>query len=216
LRAALLVIAKAPVPGRVKTRLTPPCSPEQAARLASAALADTLAAVDRAAGGRRRVLVLDGPAVALPAGGVPAGWEVLPQRGDGLAERLACAFADAGAPALLVGMDTPQLTAQLLAAGLAALEDEGADAVLGAATDGGYWAIGLRVADARVFSGVPMSVETTGAAQRERLRGLGLRTAELPPLLDVDTIDAAREVAAIAPGSRFAAELAGIEAAVLA
>lgn len=211
-RAALLVIAKAPVPGRVKTRLTPPCTPEQAAGLASAALADTLEAVRTAAAGRRCVLVLDGSPADLPGGGAPPGFEIVPQRGDGLAERLAAAFADAArGPALLVGMDTPQVTPGLLEAGLAVLEGEGTDAVLGPATDGGYWTIGLRAADPRVFAEVPMSEPTTGAAQRARLHELGLLVAELPPLLDVDTIEAAREVAAVAPGTRFAGAFAAVD-----
>lgn len=211
-RAALLVIAKAPVPGRVKTRLTPPCSPAQAAALASAALEDTLAAVSAAAAGRRRVLVLDGSPDELPGGAPPAGFELVRQRGDGLAERLAAAFADAGGgPALLVGMDTPQLTRGLLEGGLVALEGEGTDAVFGAAVDGGYWTIGLGSADPAVFAGIPMSEPTTGDAQRDRLHELGLMVAELPPLLDVDTIEAAREVAALAPDTRFARALAAID-----
>lgn len=200
-----MVLAKAPVPGRVKTRLTPPCSPAQAARLAHAALLDTLAAGGRATGAGRRVLALDGK----PDGWLPPGWDVVEQRGDGLAERLAHAFADVGGPALLVGMDTPQLTPAGLDAGLAALERF--DAVFGPATDGGYWAIGLRAPDPAVFAQVPMSRAHTGAVQRARLDALGLRTADLPALLDVDDIAAARAVAAQAPASRFAAELAAIE-----
>ena len=112
-------------------------------------------------------------------------------------------------PALLVGMDTPQVTPALLAAGLARLAD--ADAVLGLAHDGGYWAIGLRRAERAVFAGVPMSDARTGAVQRARLAALGLRTAELPPLHDVDTIADARLVARTAPAGRFAAALAAIE-----
>jgi uncharacterized protein len=193
------------VAGRVKPRLCPPCTPEQAARLARAAVADTLAACDRAAGGGRRVLVLSGR----PGAWLPRGWEAIPQRGDGLAERLAAAFADAGGPALLVGMDTPQLTPDVLAEGLAALDR--ADAAFGPATDGGYWAIGLREPDPAVFAGVPMSRVFTGAIQRARLAALGLRTVDLPPLRDVDDIAAAREVALEAPGTRFAAVLAEIE-----
>jgi rSAM/selenodomain-associated transferase 1 len=204
-RPALLVIAKAPVAGRVKTRLCPPCTPEEAARLARAALEDTLAACDLAAGGARRVLVLAGR----PGPWLPPGWEVVPQRGAGLAVRLAAAFEDAGAPALLVGMDTPQVAPALLADGLAALA--GAEAVFGPATDGGYWAIGLRAPDPAVFAGVPMSRAYTGAIQRARLAALGLRTVDLPALRDVDDIAAARAVAAEAPGSRFAAALAEIE-----
>lgn len=208
--AAILVIAKSPEPGKVKTRLTPPCSPEQAAGLAAAALEDTLAVV-AAAGGprrRRRVLVLDGVA----GGWVPDGFEVVAQYGDGLAGRLANAFADAGAPALLVGMDTPQISTALLEAGLAVLDRRAADAVLGPAADGGYWAIGLGRADPRVFAGVVMSAATTGAAQLERLEELELTVAALPTLLDVDTIADAREVASAAPRTRFAAALRAVEA----
>jgi rSAM/selenodomain-associated transferase 1 len=192
----LLVIAKEPVAGRVKTRLCPPCTHEQAAWLAEAALADTLAAC--ADTGARRVLVLDGR----PGPWLPDGWTVIPQRGAGLDERLAHAFADAGGPALLVGMDTPQVTGRQLRAGLTALDT--ADAVFGPALDGGYWAIGLRVPDRAVFARVPMSRVYTGAVQRARLAALGLRTVDLPALRDVDDIAAARAVAAAAPRSRFA------------
>jgi glycosyltransferase A (GT-A) superfamily protein (DUF2064 family) len=102
-------------------------------------------------------------------------------------------------------MDTPQLTSELLTGAAAALGR--ADAVLGPAFDGGYWAIGLNRADPRVFDGVPMSSPLTGAAQRTRLRRLGLEVAELPPLRDVDTIGDALAVGALAPSTRFAARL---------
>ncbi len=199
---ALIVIAKAPVPGRVKTRLTPPCSPVQAAALACAALQDTLDAAARTARAGRRVIVLDGE----PGAWVPAGFEVIAQRGDGLAERLAAAFEDVGEAALLVGMDTPQVTPALLDAGLAGVAES--DSAFGAALDGGYWAIGLRTPDAAVFADVPMSIARTGAVQRARLAILGLRPAILPPLRDIDTIDDAFAVAAQAPDTRFATELA--------
>ena len=203
--SALLVIAKAPVPGRVKTRLTPPCTPEQAARLAGAAIEDTLAAALAVGRDVRRVVVLDGE----PGPWIPDGFEIVPQRGEGLAARLAAAFADAGAPAFLVGMDTPQVTPALLEAGLDAVADR--DAAFGAALDGGYWGIGLREPDPRVFAGVPMSEDNAGVVQRVRLAILGLRTAVLPPLRDVDTIEDARAVAREAPYGRFAATLSGIE-----
>jgi uncharacterized protein len=207
---ALLVIAKEPVPGRVKTRLSPPCTPAQAASLARAALEDTLTAALAVQRDARRVLVLDGQ----PGAWIPDGFEVIPQRGDGLAERLAAAFDDAGAPAFLVGMDTPQVTPELLETGLDAVLAD--DAVFGAALDGGYWGIGLREADARAFDGVPMSEDNTGAVQRARLAILGLRTAILPPLRDIDTIADARAVAREAPDGRFAAALAEVEPEALA
>jgi rSAM/selenodomain-associated transferase 1 len=208
MNVALLVLAKAPRAGHSKTRLCPPCTPGQAATLARAALADTLEAA-LATPAARHVLVLDGA----EGDWLPAGFEVVRQRGRGLDERLAHAFGDAGAPALLIGMDTPQVTSRDLGAALARLAEPGTDAVIGPAPDGGYWAIGLRFADPRAFLGVPMSTAWTGRAQRARLHSLGLRVRTLPPLRDVDRIADARAVAALAPASRFARALAPIEGA---
>jgi len=201
--AALVVIAKAPRAGHSKTRLCPPCTPRQAAALARAALADTLEVV-RATPASRHVLVLDGN----PGDWLPGGFEIFPQRGGGLDERLAHAFEDVAAPALLIAMDTPQITPRDLRAGLAELADPEIDAVLGPAPDGGYWAIGLREPDPRAFLGVPMSSERTCRAQRARLSQLGLRVGELPALRDVDRISDAHAVAALAPRGRFARALA--------
>ncbi|MEJ7717114.1 MAG: TIGR04282 family arsenosugar biosynthesis glycosyltransferase [Thermoleophilaceae bacterium] len=195
----LLVIAKEPRPGLSKTRLSPPCSPEEAAGLAEAALRDTLESV-AAVPAARRVLVLEGR----PGPWLPAGYEVVSQRAGGLDERLAGAFAAATGPAFLVGMDTPQVTSALIEASASALAGPEVDAVLGRAEDGGYWAIGLVRPDERAFRGVPMSVESTGEAQRARLDELGLRTEELPVLRDVDFFEDARAVASEAPDSRFA------------
>lgn len=204
----LLVIAKEPVPGRVKTRLTPPFSPEQAAALAEAALTDTLHAVLRAPA-RRRVLVLDGE----PGDWLPPGFDVVPQGEGGLDERLAAAFgAHADGPALLVGMDTPQLTARLLAPALVADAWRHCDAWFGPADDGGFWALGLAAPDPELLRGVPMSTAHTGEAQRSRLTRAGLRVRDLPPLRDVDNAADAVEVARQAPRSRFAARLAGFTA----
>jgi rSAM/selenodomain-associated transferase 1 len=196
------VVAKAPVPGRSKTRLCPPCTPEGAARLAEAALADTLETV-AATPVARRVLVLEGTAGRW----LPGGFEVIAQRGEGLAERLANAFVDAGGPGLLIGMDTPQVTPALLERGLCALRHPSTDAVIGPARDGGYWAIGLRRPDPEVFRDIPMSTPGTLIAQRRRLRALGLRTARLPQRRDVDRIGDALAVAASSPRSRFARTL---------
>jgi len=198
----IIVLAKAPVAGRVKTRLCPPCEPAQAARLAEAALHDTLTAV-AATPCTRHVLVLDG----VQGPWLPAGFEVLPQRGEGLDERLANAFADVGDTGLLVGMDTPQLTPAGLAESLDTLRAGRADVVLGPAVDGGWWCIGLREPDPAVFLGVPMSTPHTHVAQRTRLREMGLRVRALPVIRDVDVIDDAVEVALHAPHTRFAATL---------
>ncbi len=207
----LVVLAKTPRPGRVKTRLCPPYTPVQAAELATAAILDTLATV-LATSAARRVVALDGP-----ADWVPPGLDVIPQRGDGLDERLAAAFDDAWAgarlPTLLIGMDTPQVTPALLATAGASLLSRAGTAVLGPATDGGWWALGLPRPDHRVLLGVPMSTASTGAVQWSRLAAAGLGPLVLPELTDVDTAETAREVAAAAPGSRFAAALAAADRA---
>ncbi|MDT0401799.1 TIGR04282 family arsenosugar biosynthesis glycosyltransferase [Streptomyces edwardsiae] len=197
----LLVIAKEPRAGRVKTRLTPPFTPGEAAGLAEAALADTLDVVARTPA-RRRVLVLDGT----PGHWLPAGIEVVPQCAGGLDERLAAAFAGCDGPALLIGMDTPQVTPELLT-----VDFDDCDAYFGPAEDGGFWALGLAEPDPALLRGVPMSVPETGAVQRRRLSGLRVR--ELPLLRDVDTAYDATLVAAAAPGGRFAARLARLTAA---
>ena len=176
----VLVMAKSPVPGRVKTRLCPPCTPQEAAALAEAALADTLDAV-ASCGAGRRILALDGA----PGPWLPPGFDVVAQAAGGLDRRLAAAWAFAGGPGLQIGMDTPQVTAGLLDNSLAALDSS--PAALGHAVDGGWWAIGLRTADQRVFLGVPMSTSRTGALQHARLRALELGVAPLPTLVDMDT-----------------------------
>jgi glycosyltransferase A (GT-A) superfamily protein (DUF2064 family) len=191
----LLIIAKQPAPGKVKTRLVPPCTYEQAAALAEAALTDTLHTL-LLVPARRRILVLDGQ----PGPWLPPGFEIVPQARGPLDERLACAFAAVPGPALLVGMDTPQVTPDLLA-----VDWHAADAVFGPAADGGFWALGLRAPDPALLRGVPMSTARTGAIQRARLLAAGLRVVDLPQLRDVDTAADAVAVAHEAPHSRFAA-----------
>ncbi|MER8188549.1 DUF2064 domain-containing protein [Kitasatospora sp. NPDC094015] len=201
----LLVIAKEPLPGRVKTRLTPFCSPEQAAALAEAALRDTLMLLDTVPAGMR-VLVLEGE----PGPWLPAGWHTVPQGGAGLDERLAAALGHAPphAPALLVGMDTPQLAAGMLAGPLSPAVRGEVDAWFGPATDGGFWALGLAAPSprlaGRILRGVPMSTADTGRIVLQRLETAGLRVHRLPELTDVDTPADARAVAALAPHTHFA------------
>ncbi len=215
--AQLIVIAKAPVPGKVKTRLTPPFTPQEAAMLAEAALADTLEAGASAWFARHMLALADQRATpgALRAE-LPARFEVSAQRGKGLDERIAAAFEDAYAampvPAVLIGMDTPQVTPGLLETVAQPLAAGEADAVFGPAADGGFWLLGLREPDPQLVLGVPMSVPDTGRVQLDRLRAAGLRVRQMPELVDVDTVDDAVLVARQAPGSRFAATLASLQA----
>jgi rSAM/selenodomain-associated transferase 1 len=179
---SLVVLAKAPVAGRVKTRLCPSLTPVQAAAVARAALLDTLDVV-ASVPVRRRVVALDGS----PHGLVPQGFDVVPQRGDGLDSRLAAAFADITGPALLIGMDTPQVTVNQLVAAVLLLAT--GRPVLGHAQDGGWWAIGLPTGDPEVFLGVPMSAADTGRCQERRMRQRGLDPVLLPVLRDIDHMD---------------------------
>lgn len=204
MRAQLLVLAKRPLPGRAKTRLVPALTPEQAADVAHAALLDTLDSVTAVPG--RHTLVLDGS----PDGWLPAGVAVLPQRTGDLGTRLAGAFADAHAavplPMLLIGMDTPQASPELLAGAVDRLLRPGTDAVLGCAEDGGWWALGLHAPVPGLFDGVPMSTDRAGLVQRARLDALGLRVATLPTLRDLDHVEDVAAVAALQPaGARLPA-----------
>jgi glycosyltransferase A (GT-A) superfamily protein (DUF2064 family) len=203
--ATLLIIAKEPAPGRVKTRLTPPYTPHEAAALAEAALADTLCTALQVPS-RRRLVVLDGD----PGPWLPPGFDVVPQVSGGLDERIAAAFSLChDGPAVLIGMDTPQLTPDLL-------DDvgrDGHDAWFGPAADGGFWALGLADPSraGALVRGTPMSTDRTGATQRRRLAEAGLTIRDLPVLRDVDTAADAASVAGLCrPGSSFATLLTSL------
>ena len=204
------MLAKAPRPGAVKTRLCPPRSFAEAAHLAEASLRDTLD-VARAARFDHRVLALEGR----PGPWLPPGFTVVPQLPGDLGQRLADAFATVPLPALLIGMDTPQVTCAQLEHAWGRLGEPACDAVLGPAIDGGYWSIGLKRRVAGVFDGVPMSASTTCAAQHDRLLELGLHVTTLEVVRDVDRYSDAVTVAREAPTTQFARavrELARLDA----
>ena len=198
--ADLIVLAKEPVPGRVKTRLCPPCTPAEAATLAAAALADTLDAAPRVRR-RRVVLALDGR----PGAWCPPGVEVVGQGAGSLDRRLTTAWAAAtSGPAVLIGMDTPQVTAADLDAALGALADH--DAVLGPASDGGWWALGLRRPHPRAFAGradEPRPTPAPASTPGWRRSGCAPRRCRSAPTSTRGTTPST--VARAAPGGRFAA-----------
>jgi glycosyltransferase A (GT-A) superfamily protein (DUF2064 family) len=206
----VLLVAKAPFAGRVKTRLAQSVGRETAARLAAAALLDTIRTCTDAVGAERCRLAVHGDLGSAVDGArltdAVAGWTVFQQRGDDFGERLAHAHEDvAGAgPVVQVGMDTPQLAASDLTGLLSALDDH--DAAVGDAEDGGWWGLGLL--DARhgaCLAGVPMSTPTTGADTRRALQAAGLRVGGGAVLRDVDTaVDADAVAERCAPGSEFA------------
>ena len=209
----VLVVAKAPVPGLAKTRLGAQVGMDLAAELAAAALLDTVRTCVATVGRDRCRLALEGDlataAYADRLAAALAGWVVFPQRGDGLAERLANSLLDLAAvepgPVVQVGMDTPQVSRSDLVALIDGLDDH--DAVLADAEDGGWWALAL--ADPRGgehLVGVPMSTPTTGAATRAAFEAARLRVGQAAVLRDVDeAADADAVAAACAVDSEFAA-----------
>lgn len=203
---AIIVMAKAPVAGRVKTRCCPPCTPHQAAALAQAALVDSLRAV-ASTGASRLVLALDGK----PGPWLADGFEVIGQRGRGLGQRIDNAFFDVGQPALLIGMDTPQVSAGLLDHALDGLRRRTTDAVVGPSADGGFWALGLVDPADGLCAAVPMSSPATVERLRAGLAGRELSYRSLDMMVDVDDFATALAVAADAPGSRFAGVVGEIE-----
>ncbi|MGV0793854.1 TIGR04282 family arsenosugar biosynthesis glycosyltransferase [Mycolicibacterium sp. XJ1819] len=207
--ATLLVVAKAPVPGLAKTRLAAAVGADVAADIAAAALLDTLDAV-AATAVRRRVVALtgrlDGARAAAELAARLDGFTVIPQRGEDFAARLANAHLDAseGGPVVQIGMDTPQVSADLLTR--CARRLRGGDAVLGMADDGGWWLLGVTdPVAADCLRAVPMSRPDTGARTLAALRDRGFDVRLVQRLADVDTledVDAVRR--ACRPDSRFA------------
>ena len=209
---ALAVIAKSPAPGLVKTRLCPPCRPEEAAAIALALLADAIA-VACDVPGCRPVLLLDGDAATLPLQ-LPVPLTVFAQRGSGLDERLELAFLDLPSPAVVIAADSDIEAADVVPL-VAALATGAADAVLGPAIDGGFWAIGLGAPSHGCVRGVPMGRSHTGAAQLARLRWLGMRVHLGAVRRDVDTFDDVIAAAARRPLSELGRCVASLDRAEL-
>jgi uncharacterized protein len=212
LPVTVLVVAKAPVPGEAKTRLAADVGPSTAAEIAAAALLDTLDAVAAAPVSARVVAMIGDVESASRSDEIRsrlADFIVIPQRGSDFADRLANAHADAVAaagpyPVLQIGMDTPQVTAALIVRCAEALLTS--PAIIGMATDGGWWVLGLHSpTDADVLRAVPMSTDDTGAITLRALQDTGINVILVQELQDVDTVDDLAAVrAASPPDSRFA------------
>lgn len=209
----VLVVSKAPVPGRVKTRLAATVGDVAAAELAGYALLDSVAAAEDT--GAPVAVAMTGDLDASPMHDEIADalrpHEVIEQRGTDFAERLIGAHADAdhGHGVVQIGMDTPHADPAVLRAAAETLRDH--DAALGPAHDGGWWLLAVRDARwAEYLHGVPMSTARTGALTRTSLASAGARVGAVPSLRDVDTWDDALRVAAAAPDGRFGACVARI------
>jgi rSAM/selenodomain-associated transferase 1 len=190
---ALAIMLKAPVEGQVKTRLSPPLSPQSAAGLSRRMIRDT---ADNIAG-VCLTMRATGVAVFTPAGAeaaidplLPAGFARVVQRGEAFGERLANAAADLlglGFTSLcLIDSDSPTLPPATLAAAVRALEGDGDRSVIAGADDGGYCLIGLKAAHPEVFAGIDWSTSRVYRQTLQRAAAAGLDMAELPGWYDVD------------------------------
>jgi rSAM/selenodomain-associated transferase 1 len=190
-KEAVVLMAKAPVPGRVKTRLCPPLTPEAAAELSARMLGDAaeeISSMPRIA----RYLFLDPPAADALREDPYSSFERFPQRGKDLGERMwdaaATAFRRGATRVVIVGGDCPALGAERLRRAFRELR-EGAEAVFGPSADGGYHLAGLALPERRLirkFSwSTPMVLRETAA----RCRALSIPFSLLPPERDVDTAE---------------------------
>jgi rSAM/selenodomain-associated transferase 1 len=209
--ALLIIFAKEPRPGQVKTRLSPPLSLQEAAQLYHSFLVDILEEMSR--GPEMRLAVAFSPpgAEAIFRGLSPPGTDLFPQEGADLGERMARAFewgfGAGGGPVLLRGSDVPDLPGAMVAEAREVLAAGRAEVVLGPATDGGYHLVGLREPQPALFRGPVWSSSTVLADTLDLARRLDLRVHLLVPWPDIDTIDNLRTFvqrgrAAPGPGGR--------------
>lgn len=181
------VFARRPVPGQVKTRLSPALPPVMATALYKAMLDDTLWAVSELDSFERHVFWTGDPVA--PAHAAPPGFVSHEQQGADLGERLERAFdallADPGDRAVIVGADCPALTGPGVRSAFAALGTH--PVVVGPASDGGYWLVGLRRRTPALFRGIPWGTGGVLAQTLDRAARSELAVAQLSMLDDLDT-----------------------------
>ncbi len=211
---ALIVAAKEPLPGKTKTRLTPPLSPEQAAALSRSFLFDTLDLMSQVLGVQPVIAYTPPEAESHFRTIAPPGFRLSPQIGSDLGARLDNVLRihlhGGYTRAVVIASDSPSLPAAYLAQAFQALDDSTVDAVFGPCDDGGYYLVGLKAPCAALFRGMTMSTPSVLAESLERARAQSLRTACLPPWYDVDTLqdlarlcqDLDRLPATVAPHTR--------------
>ncbi len=190
--AALIVFAKAPVAGQVKTRLSPPLTPDEAASLHGSLVLDLLERCQSLKGCDR--ILAGSPTPEHPFFGAMKTRFKIPvwdQVGHDLGGRMAHAFQSAlGSPyqaVLIVGTDIPGITVPLISIAFKSLQDH--DVVVGPTVDGGYYLIGLRSPIPELFENIPWSTDTVFSLTQEKTTALGLSLKILPMLRDLDTVE---------------------------
>jgi rSAM/selenodomain-associated transferase 1 len=190
-KCAIAIMAKAPEPGEVKTRLCPPLSLDEAARLYRCFLLDKIDQVKALKVGAPAIAYTPDHARALFAALVTPNFRLIPQEGPDLGARILNTlnrlidFGHSGAVA--VGSDTPTLPLAYLETAVSLLAAPAIDVVLGPSQDGGYYLIGLRKLHPELFEQMQWSTAEVFSETMRRARAKGLRVACLPPWYDVDT-----------------------------
>jgi uncharacterized protein len=201
---AVAIMAKAPWPGAVKTRLCPPLLAAEAAELYRCFLLDKISAVQALVGARPVVAFTPDEAQAEFAALAPD-FTLVPQRGPDLGARLYATLAsllEAGHPgAIAVDSDTPTLPREFLQQAIDCLSRPGPDVVLGPTDDGGYYLIGVRAAHRALFDGVPWSTSAVLEITLRQAAAAGLQTVCMPAWFDVDTPDDLRRLETVLDGS---------------
>ena len=194
--SALVVFAKAPIPGQVKTRLCPPLTPDEAATIHGSFVLDTLERTRTAVSKFR--LPVDRYLACAPSATLPffkileerQAVQLLDQGGDDLGGRMNrvfdMLFARGYARVIIVGTDVPSLPLERYQQAVQLLDC--CDAVLGPALDGGYYLIGLKKAAPSLFDDVPWSTDRVLAITKEKAGQLKLSVDFLPEWRDIDTI----------------------------
>jgi rSAM/selenodomain-associated transferase 1 len=206
---AVAIMAKAPRPGEVKTRLCPPLLPAEAAALYRCFLLDKIAAVQSLSGAQPAIAYTPDEAHAEFAALAPD-FALVPQRGPDLGARLhstlASLLAAGHAGAIAVDSDTPTLPREFLQRAVDCLVRPGPDVVLGPTEDGGYYLVGVRAAHRVLFEDVPWSTSAVLEITLRRAAAAGLQTVCTPAWFDVDTPDDLRRLQTVLDGDRSAAE----------
>jgi len=191
--ALLIIFAKEPTPGQVKTRLSPPLSPEGVAQLYHSFLLDILEEMKQVPEVRLALAFSPAEAQGFFRSLAPPGTNLFPQAGMDLGERMARAFAHSFktgfSPILLRGSDTPDLPAALVSEARQVLASGKAQVVLGPATDGGYYLVGLTEPQPASFQGPTWSSSTVLSSTLKAARQQGLMVHLLPAWTDIDTYD---------------------------
>jgi len=189
---ALAVMAKAPMPGTVKTRLVPPLTNAQAAELSHALLLDQLDHLSVLNVADLYIAFTPSDAQALIESIVPAGYRCFPQHGSDLGQRMTEVFAELWRRGhrnlILIGSDLPPVPLNWFADAFVELSAVERRVILGPSRDGGYYLIGMNQPVPEIFSGMTWSHERVLAETTRKLTALGINFSMLPEWFDVDTI----------------------------